>query len=136
MPSTTISMNAFACQYMDALVERKLNEITKNSLDTADFPYTGIHSGLGPPDRSLIDAVHHLSTVPPSTFHDHEPEGWYEDNFAWWMLFPKSVQPDGTVFQLRVTLIARRETNEWKVIHWHVSEAVDRAAAFGETPRV
>lgn len=135
MPVTTPEMNEFASNYLDYLVERKLDEVSTASIDDSNTQYTGIHSGLGPPDMSLEEAVDHLRTVPPSKFFDHNPQGWYEGDVAWWILFPWSKMPVGGEIHLRVTLIARRVDRQWKAVHWHVSEAVDRAAEFGETPR-
>ncbi|RFU77903.1 hypothetical protein TARUN_4301 [Trichoderma arundinaceum] len=136
MPPTTPEMNIFASDYLDYLVERKLNEILETSIDDESTQYTGIHSGLGPPDMSLEQAVDHLRTVPVSQFFDHNAQGWYEGDVAWWMLFPWSNVPAGGRIYLRVTMIAKRVNGQWKTVHWHVSEAVDRAAEFGEIPRV
>ena len=124
-------MNHFAAEYMDYLISRNIDKMTTTSVDDDSTAYTGIHSGLGPPDLSLRQAIDHMKTVPPSQFFNLDPVGWYEGDVAWFMIFPRGIQPDGTLFEMRVTLIARRVEGEWKAVHWHVSEAVDRAAAFG-----
>jgi hypothetical protein len=45
---------------------------------------------------------------------------------------PKFKLPDGTEVEVRVSLVARREGSEWRIVHWHASIGISNVEAVGQ----
>jgi ketosteroid isomerase-like protein len=126
MPKTTPEMNKKFTDYLAALVARDVAVIEKDGSDDEIMGYIAFHSE-GPVNWSLREAVDYIRPMKPSAIPTFEPVGYYEGDFAWFVGMPKGILPDGTEVVVRVTMIMRRVGDDWKTVHWHVSEPVDRS---------
>jgi ketosteroid isomerase-like protein len=52
--------------------------------------------------------------------------GFVAGDFAWFTDHANGVLPDGHEIGIRTTLLMRRIDDHWKVVHFHVSEGVER----------
>lgn len=125
MAKATPELTKFFVDYLDALVRRDVDYVEKHGSDDDDMNYIGFHSE-GTINWDLQDALRCIAPMNPSAIPAFEPVGFSEDNFAWFVGVPRGIFPDGTEVVVRVTMIMRRVNGEWKVVHWHVSEPVDR----------
>lgn len=126
MPKTTPEMNDFFMKYLNHLVNRDVKEVEEFGSDDDVMGYIGIHSE-GPVNWSLQEVLDQIRHMKPSAVPPFEPYGYYDGDFAWFVGLPKGILPDGTEIVVRVTMIMRRVDGQWKAVHWHVSEPVDRS---------
>jgi len=61
-----------------------------------------------------------------------EPQAYCEGSVGWAAAEPKFRLPDGTELPFRLTLVYRREDEEWKIVQWHASLGVANEEAIGE----
>ena len=113
-----------AVRYLNACVMRDSEYILANS--ASDGTYTGTTSGCSPP-QSLEEIVSHLRGLKKAGWQKLDPTGYVAGDFAWFTDHAKGVLPDGEEIGIRTTLLMRRVDGQWKVVHFHVSEGVDRA---------
>lgn len=125
MAKTTPEMNKLFVDYLGYLVGRNVDKIAEFGSDDDVMGYVAFHSE-GPVNWSLEEAVEYIRPMKPSATPPFEPVGYYDGDFAWFVGMPRGVLPDGTEVVIRVTMIMRRVDGQWKVVHWHVSEPVDR----------
>ena len=125
MAKTTPEMNKIFFDYLEALVKRDVAFVEKGGIDDDVMPYIGFHSEGGT-DWSLKETIEHLRPMKPSAIPPFEVHGYYEGDFAWFIGIPKGILPNGLEIIVRITMIMRRVKGEWKAVHWHVSEPVDR----------
>ena len=112
-----------AVRYLTACVTRDADYIASNS--ATDGSFTGTTSGRSSP-QSLDEIVSHLRGLKKAGWSQLHPTGFVAGNFAWFVDHAKGVLPDGNEVGIRTTLLMRRIDDEWKVVHFHVSEGVER----------
>lgn len=137
MPATTPDMNQLARDYLAALAARDTDFVRKHSI--ADIPegYSGVHTGPGLVDFSVDSTVHTISPLAPARLGNSDPSGWYRDSVAWLTDFPTGVLPNGEELPniCRATVVMCQIAGEWKVAHWHISEAVGRDLSVDAPPQ-
>jgi ketosteroid isomerase-like protein len=112
-----------AVRYLNACVTRDADYIAENS--ATDGSFTGITSGCSPP-QSLEAIVSHLRGLKEAGWSELDPTGYVAGDFAWFTDHARGVLPNGQEVGIRTTLLMRRMDQRWKVVHFHVSEGVDR----------
>ena len=117
------AVRAAAVRYLNACVTRDADYIAANSV--ADGSFTGITSGRSPPE-GLEEIVGHLRGLKKAGWSGLDPAGFIAGDFAWFTDHAKGVLPDGQEIGIRTTLLMRQIGNEWKAVHFHVSEGVER----------
>ena len=112
-----------AARYLEACVTRDADYIAANSVDDGSF--WGIGSGPGP-GWNLHETVEHLRGLKKAGWSGLNPQGFVAGDFAWFTDYAKGILPDGKQLDIRVTLVMRHLGKRWKVVHFHVSEGVQR----------
>jgi SnoaL-like domain len=112
-----------ATRYLEACVTRDADYIAANSVDDGSF--WGIGSAPGP-GWNLQETVEHLRGLKKAGWSGLKPQGFVAGDFAWFTDYAKGVLPDGEQLDIRVTLVMRHLGERWKVVHFHVSEGVQR----------
>jgi ketosteroid isomerase-like protein len=112
-----------AVRYLTACVTRDVDYIAANS--ATDGSFTGTTSGCGQP-QSLDEIVSHLRGLKKAGWSQLRPTGFVAGDFAWFTDHANGVLPDGNEIGIRTTLLMRRIDDGWKVVHFHVSEGVER----------
>jgi hypothetical protein len=112
-----------AVRYLTACVTRDADYIAANS--ATDGSFTGTTSGCSQP-QSLDAIVSHLRGLKTAGWSQLHPTGHMAGDFAWFTDHSNGVLPDGKEIGIRTTLLMRRIDGQWKVVHFHVSESVER----------
>jgi hypothetical protein len=114
-----------ALRYLDACVTRDAAYVAANSIDDPAGSYSGITTGPGPA-QGLQEIVDHLKGLKPVKWSGQHPKGYVVGDFAWFTDYAKGIIPSGQALDIRATLLMRRVGKDWKVVHFHVSEGVQR----------
>lgn len=114
-----------ALRYLDACVTRDAAYVAANSIDDPTGSYSGITTGPGP-GSTLQETVDHLRGLKPVKWGGLNPRGYVVGDFAWFTDYAKGIIPSGQELDVRATLLMRRVGSDWKVVHFHVSEGVQR----------
>ena len=114
-----------AHKYFTALIRRDVEYLVANSIDEPGDAYCGINSVPGGL-HSLSSTIDHLRSLPPAKFIDLTLSGYTAGEFAWLSGAGFGVIPSGEKLAVRVTLVLYLADQVWKVVHYHVSEGVDR----------
>ena len=112
-----------AVRYLEACVTRDCEYIAASSV--TDGSFTGTTSGSSPP-LSLEEIVSHLRGLKKAGWSQLHPTGYVAGDFAWFTDHAAGMLPNGEKIGIRTTLLMRRLEGRWKVVHFHVSEGVDR----------
>jgi hypothetical protein len=137
MPATTPAMNDLVRDYLAALAARDTDFVIRHSVAGDDAGYSGIHTGPGLVDFSVDSTVRTVAPLPPARLGNSDPSGWYQDGVAWLTDFPVGVLPSGEELPnvCRATVVLCLADGEWKVAHWHMSEAVGRDLSTDAPPQ-
>ncbi len=131
MAATTKEMNQLCSDYMRWCAERNAEMIAKYAIEDDEAGYIGIHTTPGPWDMNLQEAIDRIGPLAKAQSLNINSQGWYIGDVAWFVTLFNAVLPDGVPApDIRGTVVMRRVDDEWKIAHWHVSEAVDRSAHF------
>lgn len=114
-----------ANRYFRACTDRDIDYIENNSIDDPENSYSGITTGTDGV-YSLSGIIDHLRGLPKVGYMDLNPKGYVVGDFAWFTDAPGGIMPSGQQIEVRATLLMRRVGEEWKVVHFHVSEGVFR----------
>lgn len=128
MSATTQELNNFIRDYLAALAARDSAFVLENSVEDDEAGYSGIHTGGEPVDRVIQSTADAIAKLAPAKLVKSNPKGWMVGDVAWFTDFPHGVLPNGQVLDdhVRLTVVARRVADRWKVAHWHISEQVPR----------
>jgi hypothetical protein len=118
-------LNRLATQFLQACVTRDVEYVAAHAVDEPAGSFTGITTGSDP-DWSLSNTINHLQGLKQAGWVELDPHGFVAGEFAWFTAFAYGVIPNGERLGIRTTLIMRRFDGNWKAVHFHVSEAVDR----------
>jgi hypothetical protein len=113
-----------AIRYLTACVRRDADYVAANSV--TDGSFTGTTSGCSPP-QSLEEIVGHLRGLKKAGWSELHPAGFTAGDFAWFTEYTNGVLPNGQEIGIRTTLLMRQVGEAWKVVHFHVSEGVERS---------
>jgi hypothetical protein len=123
-----------ALRYLDACVTRDAAYVAANSIDDPAGSYLGITTGPGP-GNNLQETVEHLRGLKPVKWGGLNPKGYVVGDVAWFTDYAKGIIPSGQQLDVRATLLMRRVEGVWKVVHFHVSEGVQREGIKLDPPR-
>lgn len=116
---------ALGRDFLLACVARDADFIVKHSHDTPGEPFLVI--GTPPGEHWTVEMmVEHLGPMPPTTFVNLQPTGHVYGDTAWLTAFTDLDLPNGMRLQTRATIILLRSEGEWRVVHIHLSEGVER----------
>lgn len=137
MPASTPAMNNLVRDYLAALAARDTDFVIRHSVTGGAAGYSGIHSGPGLVDLSVDSTVRAVAPMPPARLGNSDPTGWYQGDVAWLTDFPVGVLPSGEELPniCRATVVLCHVDGEWKVAHWHLSEAVARDLSADAPPQ-
>lgn len=120
------ALTELAVKYLEANVIRDSKYVFENSIDLPKGSYTGIGSGTGT-DWKLKYAAGHLDGLKKVGWEGLDPKGYVVGDVAWFTDLAHGVLPDGKKIDIRISLVMRKVGDEWKTVHHHVSEGVDRS---------
>lgn len=120
------ALTELAVKYLEANVVRDSTYVFENSIDLPKGSYTGIGSGTGT-DWKLKYAAGHLDGLKKVGWEGLDPKGYVVGDVAWFTDLAHGVLPDGEKIDIRISLVMRKVGDEWKTVHHHVSEGVDRS---------
>lgn len=127
------ALSALAKAYLEACVTRDADYVFAHSIDLPKGSFTGITTGSGT-DWSLQHAAGHLRGLKPVKWEGLDPQGWVVGDFAWFSGLAKGIIPSGEALTIRISLVMRKIGNDWKGVHWQVSEGVDRTGIRKDEP--
>lgn len=112
-----------AQRYNKACVTRDTDYVKTHSIDDPENSFCGITTESV---YNLPDFIEHLRGLPPVEYSGIKLEGWVEGNVAWTTSFGDGILPSQQKLDIRLTIMMKRISDDWKVFHFHVSESVAR----------